>query len=227
MRKTRKKPSGVDPAKKEAPKQEKSKQEPAKKVAPVKTEPKKEPVANKEPAGEEKKAASKKPDDKKPKIKPVEIGFDGIRERIHRIAIPNSYEGGLFWSHDSKKLAFRATIDGKRGTYTVALPEELKPKLLTTQTGSNAKWISSGNQILWLSKGVPTSLAASTGKATSYSFSVRQATDVAALLDIDRAWAAIGVEFPGRQTVLADDRPDRQDSCGQVDQRQFVGEHLS
>ncbi len=36
----------------------------------------------------------------------MKIDFEGIHDRIHRISIPDSTEGGLFWSHDSKKLAF-------------------------------------------------------------------------------------------------------------------------
>ncbi len=127
----------------------------------------------------EKKDESKKPDDEKPKIEPVVIDFDTIRDRLHRISIPDTTEGSLFWSHDSEKLAFTARIDGKQGTYTVSLPDELTPKLLTTQTGSRARWIKSGNQILWLSGGVPTSLAASSGKASAYSFTAQQALDVA------------------------------------------------
>ena len=177
MEKGRKKSSGADPAKKEKPQEDPAKEDPSSKADPTLDEP----TGNDKPAEESKKEEeeAKPSDDKKPKLEPVTIDFDGIRDRIHRISIPNSYEGGLFWSQDSKKLAFTASIDGKRGTYTVELPNEMKPKLLTTQTGKNAKWISAGNQILWLSNGVPASLATSSAKETPYSFSVRQATDVA------------------------------------------------
>ncbi len=114
----------------------------------------------------------------KPSIKPVVIDFEGIRDRVHRLWIPNSTESGLFWSPDSKRLAFRATISGKTGTYTISPPESLTPKLLTTQTGPAAIWISSGNQILWL-VGTPASISASTGRKTSYTFKALQAVDVA------------------------------------------------
>ena len=66
----------------------------------------------------------------------VAIDFDRIHERVRRIAIPDSTESGLFWSPDSKKLAFTATVEGQRGIYTVEVPDDLKPKLLTAQTGS-------------------------------------------------------------------------------------------
>lgn len=154
-----------------------------------------EPTANDKPASDDGKKAEKseekseesktdkeaKPEGKKeepakPKVKPVEIDFEGIHDRIKRLSIPDSSETGLFWSHDSKMLAFSASIDGKRGTYTISPPEDLKPKLLTTSTGSNAKWISQGNQLLWLVSGTPASFAG--GKSSSYSFSVRQAVDV-------------------------------------------------
>src|SRR5262249_22279679 len=69
----------------------------------------------------------------------------------------------LIWSHDSKKLAFTATIDGQRATYTIELPDNLKPKLLSTQTGTQARWLKQGNQIVWLANGVPASLPVSPG----------------------------------------------------------------
>ena len=66
-------------------------------------------------------------------------------------------ETGLFWSPDSRKLAFTAVVEGKRGTYTVEIPDDLKPKLLTTQTGTQARWLKQSNQIVWLSNGLPAS----------------------------------------------------------------------
>lgn len=92
---------------------------------------------------------------KKPAVPPVVIDFDKIHERVHRITIPDSTESGLFWSPDSKKLAFTGTVDGRRATYTVDIPDDLKPKLLSAQTGSHAHWLKQGNQIVWLSNGLP------------------------------------------------------------------------
>jgi tricorn protease len=87
----------------------------------------------------------------------VVIDFENFHRRIHRVAIPHSTESGLFWSPDSKKLAFTATVEGKRGTYAVDIPDDPKPKLLTTQSGSQARWLKQGNQIVWLSNGLPAS----------------------------------------------------------------------
>ncbi|MBM3852325.1 MAG: hypothetical protein FJ399_04125 [Verrucomicrobia bacterium] len=79
----------------------------------------------------------------------VKIDFDRIHERVRRISIPNSTERELIWSHDSKKLAFSATVDGRRGTYTVEFPDDLRPKFLCSETGTQGRWIESGNQIVW------------------------------------------------------------------------------
>ncbi len=106
-------------------------------------------VRHKTPAGETSTATEKAPE--------VVIDFDDIHRRIHRISVPHTTESGLFWSPDSHKLAFTATIDGKRGTYTVDFLDDLKPKLLTTQTGTQASWLKQGNQIVWLSNGLPAS----------------------------------------------------------------------
>lgn len=86
-----------------------------------------------------------------------QIDFDRIHDRIHRVTISNSTEGDLFWAPDSKRLAFTATVDGRRGTYTIEIPTRLTPTLLTTQVGSQARWLTKGNQIVWLSGGLPAS----------------------------------------------------------------------
>ena len=97
------------------------------------------------------------------------IDFERIHERIRRVSIPDSTETGLFWSPDSKKLAFTGTVDGKAGIYTIEFPDDLKPKLLTTQAGCQARWLESGNQIVWLSGGVPASFRSGGGGAAAAS----------------------------------------------------------
>jgi tricorn protease len=109
-----------------------------------------------EPKTETAKTEEAKPDDAKPSGPPkVVIDFERLHERLRRVSIPDSSESGLFWSPDSKKLAFSATIDGKRGTYTVEPPDDLKPKLLTSQPIDRARWIENGNQIVGLSAPLP------------------------------------------------------------------------
>ncbi len=110
---------------------------------------------------------SKKPAENETK-KPADvvIDFDRVHERIRHVSIPDSTESALFWSPDSKKLAFTGTVEGRAGVYTVELPDDLKPKLLTASTGTQARWLEAGNQIVWLSGGIPTSIPASGGAAT-------------------------------------------------------------
>jgi tricorn protease len=123
----------------------------------------------------------------------VVIDFERVHERLRRVSIPDSRESGLFWSPDSKKLAFSATIDGKRGIYTIEPPDDLKPKPLTTQAMGQARWIEAGNQIVGLSSppvvaptdeeavaqaqdAAPASISA-TGKETTYRVRALQEVD--------------------------------------------------
>jgi tricorn protease len=97
----------------------------------------------------------------------VVIDFEGLHRRIHRISIPHAAESGLFWSPDSRKLAFTAVVEGKRGTYAVDIPDDLKPKLLTVQTGTHTRWLKQGNQIVWLSNGIPANFTPGAAKPTT------------------------------------------------------------
>ena len=94
----------------------------------------------------------------------VTIDFDGIHDRIRRVTIPNSNESNLFWSPDSKKLAFTATVDGQLATYTIEVPENLKPAQLSATTGSGAKWLKNGT-VVWLSGGRPAGFTAGVAAA--------------------------------------------------------------
>ncbi|MEQ1853756.1 MAG: S41 family peptidase, partial [Chthoniobacteraceae bacterium] len=107
---------------------------------------------------------------------PVRVDLDDIHERIRRITIPNATESGLLWSHDSKKLAFTATIDGKRGTYTIEFPDDLKPKLLAAVAGTDAEWLKHDDQIVCLIEGQPAAISGK-GTVTTHRFRAQQATD--------------------------------------------------
>ena len=155
-----------------------------------------EPV---KPAPEAKGARSGPKPDAARKVKQlpeVVIDFERLHERVRQISIPNSSETGLMWSPDSKKLAFTATVDGKRGTYTVEFPDELRPKLLSAETGTQGRWLETGNQIVWRASSAPPPSAAATpdeprqdapggvpasltdaGKLTRYTFRVFQESD--------------------------------------------------
>lgn len=151
--------------------------------APVKAEPKAEPKAQAaaEPKQPEKAAPKTEPKAEPkpaPKVaaKPLPMDLEDIHERIRRIRLPNTAEAGLTWSPDSKKLAFNATIDGKRGTYTLEFPDELKPKLLATTTLTDTRWLKQGNLLVGLSEGLPASLSA-TGSLSTWRFRALQATE--------------------------------------------------
>jgi tricorn protease len=111
--------------------------------------------------GAAKKADEGKKDDDaiKSEKKPVkvEIDFEGIHERVRHVALSNVTESNLFWSPDSKKLAFSATIDGRTGLFTIEIPEELRPKPLGTMPITQARWLEQGNLVVGLSAGSPAS----------------------------------------------------------------------
>jgi tricorn protease len=109
---------------------------------------------------------------------PLEIDFDGLEQRVHRITVPNSAESDLFWSPDGKRLACTATVDGKRGIYTFAFPDNLRPTLLSATVLSSRRWLKKTNTIVGLADGVPASLATTSGAAqTTYAFRAAQEVD--------------------------------------------------
>jgi tricorn protease len=122
-------------------------------------------------------ASSKVPRPAKPPPKSW-IDFDHIADRIHKVSIPDVTEGPLCWSPDSTKLALTAAPQGKAGVYTIAPPDDLAPKLLSTRIGTSARWLSLNNRIVWLASGIPGSVIPGKGEAL-YRFSVPQEVDVA------------------------------------------------
>lgn len=124
--------------------------------------------------------AKPSPPAKRPSTTPkTSIDFDAIHERIHRISLPNTSESSLVWSPDSKKLAFSATVDGRRGTYTMEPPDETKPKLLSSALVTAPVWLKEGDQITGLVEGKPASLSGK-GTLTTRSFTARHTVDRAA-----------------------------------------------
>lgn len=147
---------------------------PAKPAAPAKkAEPEDKAPSPTPPAATEK--PEPKPEPKpKPKPTPTVIDFEGINERVRRVRIPNTSESGLTWSPDSKRLAFLATIDGKRGLYTIEPPDETKPKLLSTTALSPAAWLSADDQLVGLVDDRISTVSAKTGTLKSLPFRARQ-----------------------------------------------------
>ena len=128
--------------------------------------------------GERSKAAKQKRDGATgSKLKPGEttIDFDGLASRVRRISVPDTREGGLFWSPDSKKLAFSAEVKGVEGLYSVEFPDKLSPSLIVGKKVSSARWLEKDERIVWLEDGVPGSFAK--GKQESYRFEAAQSFD--------------------------------------------------
>jgi tricorn protease len=84
----------------------------------------------------------------------VAIDFDGLSRRVHRIGMDGTPKD-LFWSYDSKVLAFQSKIDGKDGTWKVFFPDPEKPEFMSKEKGIHARWLEKDSRIVWLSDGVP------------------------------------------------------------------------
>ncbi|MFT3881050.1 MAG: S41 family peptidase [Gemmatales bacterium] len=132
------------------------------------------------------------------KITKVEIDFDGLADRLHRISIPNSNESNLFWSPDGKKLAFSATIGGTTGIHTVEFPDSLTPKSLNLPSVGQPRWIRN-SQIVGSIGGVPSSIAvgATGATPTSFRFTALQKVDLPAkhAAAFDLAWRTMRDNF--------------------------------
>jgi tricorn protease len=121
------------------------------------------------------------------------IDLDKIHERVRRISIPDTSEGSLLFSPDSKKLAFSASVEGKSGWYSVEFPDKLQPKLMSTTVLSNARWTKAANGILGLRSGTPTKLEGGE-KQVDYSFTVRHERSRSGRLKegFNTAWQLMG-----------------------------------
>lgn len=77
------------------------------------------------------------------------IDFTDLHQRVRRVR-----EDGWdpFFSHDSRTLAF-ARAGG--GTWTIHIPDRLKPKKLTDNQGYEPEWIQKDDRILWRRGGKP------------------------------------------------------------------------
>jgi tricorn protease len=127
--------------------------------------------------------------------KSVKIDFADLAERVHRLRLSGTAEGGLFWSHDGKKLAFTRDVRGSKSTYTVSLPDKTTPELLHAKTGAFTRWIARDDTLYWLVEGVPSSL--SKGTLTAFPFTARQSYDERAYRRVTflQIWRKIGAEW--------------------------------
>ena len=103
---------------------------------------------------------------------PVRIDFDDLHLRVRRVALPGVTPSRPFFSHDSRTLAFEATVKGQAGTYRVTLPDRLEPELMTQRRGRAVTWQAKDNRLLWLSDNLPAHFE------KTFGFSVYQETDL-------------------------------------------------
>ncbi|MGC6487116.1 MAG: S41 family peptidase [Planctomycetota bacterium] len=141
---------------------------------------------NKKQAGEESEDAGAR----------VVVDLDGIHDRLHRISIRDSREGGLIWSPDGKTLAFSATVSSQSGFYGVTFPNPGAPKKLAARGLSRATWQAAGNEVVGLSSGKPAALKNGSSLST-FAFSVRRIRDWSAVRQIafDQGWRAMRDRF--------------------------------
>lgn len=124
--------------------------------------------------------------------KPVRIDRDRIHERVRRIALPNTSASGLVWIGPST-LAFRASVGGQSGTWSVEIPGRLKPRRLTGSMGRAPVRLDvakgKGGRLAWLNRGVPGTLDLR-GKESRYPFKVRQSLSKSRLFAaaFDQCW---------------------------------------
>lgn len=100
--------------------------------------------------------ADKKSEEAKPAEKAAAvIDFEDLHLRVRRVNMPGVVPALPFFSHDSRTLAFEATVKGVPGTYKVVLPDRLSPELLTQRRGRAVAWLAKDNRLLWLSDNLP------------------------------------------------------------------------
>ncbi len=123
----------------------------------------------------------------------VQIDFDGIHERMHRISIPDSMETGLIWSPDGERLAFSASVDGKRAFYSVQFPDVEDPERFAETGLGQSRWLANGKEIVGLERSGTPAAMDDKGKLTSFDFQVRRTRDWSRVRQVafDQAWRAM------------------------------------
>ena len=127
-------------------------------------------------------AAAKPAEPKKPETKPVEIVFEGVRERLRFLNLGLDAQAAAL-SPDGKTLLLTAQVGGQSNLYTWSLDELAKEppvaRQLTSTSGfkSGAQFSSDGKEVFYLES----------GKIMSINVDNRQAraVSVAAELDVD------------------------------------------
>ena len=138
---------------------------------------------------EAEKPAEKKSDD-------IQIDFDGIFDRVDRLRYSDSFESNLIWIEDGATLAFTATIDGKRGFYSVKFPRPEAPKKIADAPLSQNRWIKESKEFVGHQAGVPANMTLA-GKTEKFAFEVRSQRDwrEVRMIVFDQGWRAMRDRF--------------------------------
>lgn len=144
---------------------------------------------------DEDKDKQKEASDKKKELE-VQIDFDGILDRVERLRYRNSSESGLIWIEDGSTLAFSATIDGKRGFFSVKFPRPKSPKRITDAPLSADRWLKDSKEFVGHKGGVPATMNI-TGKTETFEFQVQSVRDWREVRKIafDQGWRAMRDRF--------------------------------
>ena len=153
-------------------------------------------TSQEKPEAKDKKSDEKvaKKDDAK---KEVQIDFDGIFDRVDRLRYSDSFESSLIWTGEKgDTLAFSATIDAKRGFYSVKFPRPERPKKIADSPLSSSVWLKGTKEFVGHRSGVPASMNL-TGKTETFGFEVRSKRDWREVRKIvfDQGWRAMRDRF--------------------------------
>lgn len=130
------------------------------------------------------------------KKEPVVVDFDGLRDRLRRVSIPNSFERLVAFWPESSKLLFAATVDAKPGIFTIDFPDDTKPKPLGPTSLQSVHLIPELKQLGCIDAGKP-SILAKDGRLTGYNVSARTSYNVGRRhrAIFDQAWAIMRDRF--------------------------------
>lgn len=106
------------------------------------------------------------------KVADGEIDFEDLHLRVKRVTLPGITPARPFFSHDSRTVAFEATVNGQAGTYRVVLPDQLQAQLLTRKRGRVLNWLAKDNRLLWVVDNLPAHFE------QSFGFRIYQDTDI-------------------------------------------------
>ena len=126
----------------------------------------------------------------------VEIDFDGIGDRIERFRNSESFERGLIWFEDGKKLGFSGEVGGDNGFFALEFPRPRRAERVAGSALSAMRWLAGPKEFVGHSGGVPASMSKS-GKTETYGFEVRAELDwrVIRQAAFDQGWRAMRDRF--------------------------------